>query len=55
MIFGKFISFKLRNNLNRFSPYFIFGVAIFLILRGSNLGIAYVSPFHELHQPVLCH
>jgi sulfite exporter TauE/SafE len=55
MVFGKYVPMHFRHRLNKLTPYLIAGVAILLILRGSNLGIPYLSPTQAAHQPVLCH
>ncbi len=55
MVLGKYISFRFRQKLNKITPYFIMGVAILLILRGSNLGIPYLSPTHEKNHVNCCH
>lgn len=44
MVFGKYISPKLRVTLNKAVPYFVLIMAILLITRGMGLGIPYVSP-----------
>ncbi|UBM58548.1 sulfite exporter TauE/SafE family protein [Marinilongibacter aquaticus] len=53
---------RFRLNMNRFLPIYSILLGLFLILRGSNLGIPYVSPENlgELFNPVarhipLCH
>jgi len=55
MVFGKYISLNFRRRLNKFTPYFITGVAVLLILRGSNLGVPYISPIQQEHQIPYCH
>ena len=55
MVFGKFISFKMRNGLNKITPYLIMCVAFLLILRGLNLGIPYLSPAIENEHVTSCH
>lgn len=44
MIFGRFVSVALRNQLRKVVPVFIFLTAVLIILRGLNLGIPYLSP-----------
>jgi sulfite exporter TauE/SafE len=47
MVFGKFLSLKVRAGINKAVPYFIAGMAVLLILRGLNLGIPYLSPSYN--------
>lgn len=54
MVFGKFISLKLRRIINKILPILIFLLAILLILRGSNLGIPYLSPQENVDE-INCH
>lgn len=44
MLLRNRFSFSFRKKLNRAVPYVVSVMAILLILRGMNLGIAYVSP-----------
>ena len=44
MIFGRKISIKHRQVINKTMPYMVCFMACLLILRGLNLGIPYVSP-----------
>jgi len=58
MVFGKFISLKVRAGINRAVPYFIGFMAVLLILRGLNLGIPYVSPSYNAEEDCVencCH
>lgn len=55
MIFGKFISFRMRNGLNKITPYLIMCIAFLLILRGLNLGIPYISPAIINDHATTCH
>ncbi|MEP7195725.1 MAG: sulfite exporter TauE/SafE family protein [Saprospiraceae bacterium] len=55
MIFGNFISFNVKRQLNRLTPYFIMAVAMLLILRGLNLGIPIISPSMDNGQLNCCH
>jgi hypothetical protein len=55
MIFGRFISYNFRNNLNKITPYLIMCVAVLLIIRGLNLGIPFLSPSHDLNHVSSCH
>ena len=41
---GNFLSISVRNKINKIIPYFVVLVGIFFILRGSGLGIKYISP-----------
>lgn len=41
---GNLISARIRTRLSRIIPYFIVLLGIIFILRGSNLGIPYLSP-----------
>ena len=50
MVFGKFISPKVRTGINRAVPYFIACMAVLLILRGLNLGIPYLSPSYNAEE-----
>ncbi len=47
MVFGKFISFNVRQRFNQVTPFLVLGVSLLLILRGLNLGIPYLSPSHD--------
>jgi uncharacterized protein len=47
MVFGKFISLKVRSGINKAVPFFIGAMAVLLILRGLNLGIPYISPSYN--------
>jgi sulfite exporter TauE/SafE len=44
MLLRNQFSFSFRRKLNRAVPYVVSVMAILLILRGMNLGIAYISP-----------
>jgi sulfite exporter TauE/SafE len=44
MIFGRRVSMRHRQLINRAIPYMVSVMACILILRGLNLGIPYVSP-----------
>lgn len=44
---GQFVSMNFRNVIKRAMPFVIATMAVLLILRGSNLGIPYVSPIIE--------
>ena len=41
---GQYVGSGFRNKAQRLLPVFIFSLGIFLILRGMNLGIPYLSP-----------
>ena len=43
-IVGKFMNVRIRKVFNQVAPIYTFCLAIFLIVRGLNLGIPYVSP-----------
>ena len=43
-ILGAFITVKLRNKLQKAIPFMVFIIGVLFILRGSNLGIHYLSP-----------
>jgi sulfite exporter TauE/SafE len=55
--FGFFMNISFRNSVKRLTPFFFAGMAVFLILRGLNLGIPYVSPeFHNAAADAIpCH
>lgn len=42
--FSKILSFNLRNNLRKATPFFIAIMGVLFIVRGLNLGIPYLSP-----------
>ena len=58
-IVGKFMNLKLRKIFNQVVPIYTICLAVFLIIRGLNLGIPYVSPHFikpNVSQPVpICH
>jgi sulfite exporter TauE/SafE len=55
----KFMNFRLRKIINQITPIYTFCLAVFLIIRGLNLGIPFVSPNFEKtldKQPIpICH
>ncbi|MCC6187157.1 MAG: sulfite exporter TauE/SafE family protein [Chitinophagaceae bacterium] len=58
MIFGRFVSLKLRNKMRQLIPFFIIFTALVFILRGMNLGIPYLSPqlqSTDTIQAIKCH
>ena len=55
MVFGKFVSLNVRNQLNKVTPYLIMCIAVLLILRGLNLGIPFISPALENNHLKCCH
>ncbi len=44
---AKFMNFRLRKIINQITPIYTFCLAVFLIVRGLNLGIPHVSPNFE--------
>ena len=58
-IVGKFMNLKIRKIFNQVAPIYTFCLAIFLIVRGLNLGIPYVSPNFikptQNHSVPICH
>jgi sulfite exporter TauE/SafE len=54
--FGMRVSLSARQKMRKALPVFVIGVAIWLILRGMNLGIPFVSPIIEdPGQGISCH
>jgi uncharacterized protein len=49
-VLGNMISVKFRNKIKRIIPVFIILIGILFILRGSNLGIPYLSPKFDAHK-----
>lgn len=41
---GKFMNLRIRKIFNQIAPIYTFCLAVFLIIRGLNLGVPYVSP-----------
>jgi uncharacterized protein len=52
-LLGNFLSFTVRNRINRITPYIIILLGILFILRGLSLGIPYISPKAEALTPVV--
>lgn len=44
---GNFITFRVRNRLNRLIPYLVVFIGALFIMRGLCLGIPYISPYEE--------
>lgn len=54
-MFSHMINAKFRSGINKAVPYVVSVMAIFMILRGLNLNIPYISPgFEEQTQTVSC-
>ena len=51
--FGHYINLKFRKVITSSMPYLVSGMAVFLILRGLNLGIPYLSPKIDKVEKVL--
>ncbi|MGZ3904554.1 MAG: sulfite exporter TauE/SafE family protein, partial [Bacteroidia bacterium] len=45
---GRFVTVKFRNAVRKTTPYVVSVMALLLILRGSNLGIPYLSPSFDI-------
>ncbi len=53
---GQYMGQIFRKKLQGLLPYFIFSMGMFLILRGMNLGIPFISPHIEIESGVIsCH
>jgi len=51
-LLGNIISINFRNKIKKAIPLFVIAMAVLLILRGTNLGIPYVSPELSASKPV---
>jgi uncharacterized protein len=49
-ILGKFMNLRIRKIFTQITPIYTFLIAVFLIIRGLNVGIPYVSP-HFIESP----
>ena len=47
------ISVKVRNRIKRLVPVFVFTLGCLFILRGSNLGIPYISPQYDAQESTI--
>ncbi len=50
--FGGYINLSMRKGIKKLYPYFMFFMAVLLILRGLGLNIHYISPLPDIHQIV---
>ncbi len=50
-LLGNFISLAFRRSVQKAIPFLVILIGILFVLRGMNLGIPYISPKMEKHQP----